>query len=293
MKNRLIDEFLSYLSSQKGASPNTLAAYRNDLIQFFEFLELNSITDDPVKVTKDDVAAFIAALFNHGHKRSSIRRKLSAVRSFYRFLLRRGDVSLNPAKYVGPVKAERRLPELVPEVDINEMLDSWQPQSPLEHRDKAIIEMLYGCGLRASELLSLNVADVRNRSAIVVRGKGRKERIVPMPKATITALERYLNVRDRLHPVDDALFVNRNGKRLSRRGLYNIIRNRFERLASLYGVHPHVLRHAFATHLLNHGADLRSIQVLLGHSDIATTQIYTHLSTSRIISEYRKSHPRK
>ncbi len=293
MRKKLLDRFLQYLDAQKGSSPNTVDAYRVDLTQFFDFLEMNFEIDDPLKVKSEHVASFVASLFNHGHKKTSIRRKLSAIRSFYQFLLKRGDVSLNPARYVGPVKTGRPLPELVPEVDINEMLDSWHPKTPLEHRDKAIIELLYGCGLRASELLSLDVSDVKGRDVILIRGKGKKERLVPLAGKAIEALEDYLKVRAALKPVDDALFVNRFGKRLSRRGLYNVIRNRFERLSGIYGVHPHTLRHAFATHLLNHGADLRSIQELLGHSALTTTQIYTHLTTSKLIQEYKKSHPRK
>jgi integrase/recombinase XerD len=293
MNLKPINEFLLYLSSQRHLSENTVKAYNNDLRQFVEFLEENFDVDDLLNVTQDHVSSFIASLLMHGHKKSSVARKLSAIRSFYRFLLRRGEVKLNPAIYVGPVKKDSPLPELVSEADINRMLDDWKPENVLEYRDKAIIELLYDTGLRVSELLSLNVPDVKGKDVILVRGKGRKERLLPLTETAMHAIKNYLDVRDKLKPREEALFVNRMGKRLSRRGLYNIIRTRFERLASVYGVHPHMLRHAFATHLLNHGADLRSIQKLLGHESLTTTQIYTHLSTTRIIEQYRKSHPRK
>ncbi len=293
MDRTLIDEFLSYLASQRHLSENTIKAYENDLAQFAEFLDVNFSLNDLLSVTQEHVSSFVASLLMHGHKKSSVARKLSAIRNFYRFLLRRGEVKLNPAIYVGPVKQEGRLPELVSEVDVNRMLDDWKPKDVLGLRDKAIIELLYDTGLRVSELLSLNVSDIRRRDTIMVSGKGRKERLLPLTITVIHAVEDYLKVRDNLKPHDDALFVSRRGKRLSRRGLYNIVRNRFERLAAVYGVHPHMLRHAFATHLLNHGADLRSIQKLLGHESLTTTQIYTHLSTTRIIEQYRKSHPRK
>ncbi len=293
MDRRLIDDFLAYLSSQKNRSPNTIEAYRNDLNQFVEFLELNREIESITDVTQEDVAVFVSALFSHGHRKTSIERKLSAVRSFYNFLLRRGDVKLNPARYVGPIKKGKRLPQVVTESEINGLLDDWHPQNPLEFRDKAMIELLYDTGLRASELLSLDVSDVKDADSVLVRGKGQKERFVPLTKSAISAINAYLAVRDKLKPKEEALFLNRFGKRLSRRGLYNVIRNRFEQLATTYGVHPHMLRHAFATHLLNNGADLRSIQELLGHSSISTTQIYTHVSLRRIVEQYRKSHPRK
>ncbi len=291
-KRSPLEQFLEFLRD-RGLSPNTVDAYRRDLEQFLEFAQEALGRTDPLTYDRKEIRNYISALMSHGFKRKSVQRKLSALRRFYNFLQRRGLIEKNPATGIGPIKAEKILPQVIPEKKLQEMLDTWNPSSPLEKRDKALIELLYSSGLRASEITGLKPDDLDMKAGEVrVFGKGNKERILPLGSRAKGAITEYLEVRDSLKPRSDYIFVNKNGTKLGRRGLWLVIRKRFERLALLFNVHPHTLRHSFATHLLNRGADLRSIQELLGHSSIGTTQVYTHLSGEELKKIYRRTHPR-
>lgn len=291
-KRSPLEQFLEFLRD-RGLSPNTVDAYRRDLEQFLEFAQEALGRTDPLTYGRKEIRNYISALMSHGFKRKSVQRKLSALRRFYNFLQRRGLIEKNPATGIGPIKAEKILPQVIPEKKLQEMLDTWNPSSPLEKRDKALIELLYSSGLRASEITGLKPDDLDMKAGEVrVFGKGNKERILPLGSRAKGAITEYLEVRDSLKPRSDYIFVNKNGTKLGRRGLWLVIRKRFERLALLFNVHPHTLRHSFATHLLNRGADLRSIQELLGHSSIGTTQVYTHLSGEELKKIYRRTHPR-
>ncbi len=290
----LLQRFLTYLRAEAGLSENSVAAYRRDLEQFFEYLQENLGISSPLKASRGEVRAFFSDLLRYGYARRSVRRKMSALRRFYHFLQREGWVTVNPVRGLAGLKPEHDLPEALPEDLLRQMLDNWQPQTPLEYRDRAIVELLYSSGLRASELVSLTFDRVDlQRRELRVLGKGRRERVVPLGQAAAQALEQYLANRVHLHPKTPHLFVTRRGNPLSRIDLWRRVRKAFETLALQYGVHPHMLRHSFATHLLDHGADLRSIQELLGHKNLTTTQVYTRLSIQTLVDEYKEHHPRE
>ncbi len=293
-KSILVEEFLKSRSAERGLSENTLEAYRRDLNQIIEFMGEALGIDDPLKATREDLRAFFSALLSYGFQPRSARRKLSAVRQFYKFLRKRGLIDRDPTLGIGPIKVPRTLPKVIPERVINQILDNWTPETPLAKRNKAIVELLYSSGLRASELIGIKLTDLDLEAREVrVLGKGGKQRVAPFGRAAKVALEVYLDVRGDLKPKTDHLFVNSSGRPLSRRGLHFIISRVFDKLTSSYPVHPHVLRHSFATHMLDHGADLRTIQELLGHARLKTTEIYTHLSLEKIKTIYKKTHPRE
>lgn len=293
-KSLLVEEFLKFRAAERGLSLNTVDAYRRDLLQMIEFLKEAMGVKDPVKVKREELRSFFSALLSYGFQHRSVRRKLSAARQFYRYLRRRKLIEKDPTLGIGPLKVPKTLPRVIPEKVLCELLDGWKPSSPLEKRNKAIVELLYSSGLRASEIIGIDLLDIdlENRE-VRVFGKGGKERIDPFGKAARKALKDYLEVRERLRPKSERLFLNWRGENLSRRGLYFILTKVFRDLSSRYPVHPHVLRHSFATHMLDHGADLRTIQELLGHARLKTTEIYTHLSLEKIKTVYKKTHPRE
>ncbi|MGB9589369.1 MAG: tyrosine-type recombinase/integrase, partial [Candidatus Hydrothermia bacterium] len=283
--------FLEYLSSQRGLSPATAESYSNDLHGFFDFLRDSLDIDDPTQADREGIRAFVSMLLRAGMNPRSVQRKLSAIRRFYRFLVSQGIVKKNPTLGVPAPKAPSVLPEVIPKKTLDIMLESWRPEDRYGKRDKAIIELFYSSGLRESELADLLVHQVNLiRRQVMVLGKGGKERIVPVGQKAVSAILEYMNTRIDFKPKSSHLFLNKNGEPLSRMGIWNIINSRFKELSSLWGVHPHALRHSFATHMLDAGCDIRTIQELLGHVSLGTTQIYTHVSLERIRREYRKSH---
>ena len=294
----LVDDFLGYLSVERGASPHTLAAYRHDLGLYLGVLADRGVTG-PDDISREDVGAFIAWLRTKGFAPTTVERRVASVKSFHRFLVREGVTQNHPTAAVPLPRTPDRLPDVVSIDDVDRMLSQPFPESPSGVRDRALLEVLYGCGLRASELTSLDVRDVDLRDGYVrVFGKGGKERIVPIAGAAHTAVEDYiahgrpfLRTRAgarRQHP--DALFLNARGGRLSRTTVHSLVRSYGGRVG--LDVHPHTLRHSFATHLLEGGADLRSLQEMLGHADISTTQIYTHVDRTHVREEYLSTHPR-
>ena len=289
----LIEKYISYISGERGLAKNSIEAYKRDLYQFLEFVQEAMGIKDVENIRRADIREYVSALIQYGFSKKSVERKLSALRGFFKYLKRIQVISSNPVLGIQNPKEERYLPMVIPEKRINEMLDNWIPESIMEARDKSIIELMYSSGLRASEVISLKWENLDLKTMeLRVKGKGGKERIVPLGKRAREALEVYVNfLGDRINK-SNFIFLNRFGKKLSRKGLWLIIKKRFETMALMYGVHPHTLRHSFATHLLNHGADLRSIQELLGHASLATTSIYTNLSIQSLQEIYKKTHPR-
>jgi len=294
----LVLDFLAYLEFERGLSRNTLAAYRTDLLQYGTFLAKRG--REPTDADRTDVADFLAGLATgNGHPPCSpatINRKTACLRSFYRHLRREELVDEDPTGALSPPAKSRRLPRVLSYGEVKRLLESVAGGDSISLRDRALLEVMYGCGLRASEAVGLDVNDVDLRRGFVrPQGKGDKERIVPLGREASAAVRRYLRAgRPALigSHTQSRLFVNFRGGSLTRQGLYKIIQRRAKEVGLERKMSPHTLRHSFATHLLSGGCDLRSVQEMLGHADVATTQLYTHLSGERIKEVYFKAHPR-
>ncbi|ADL07848.1 tyrosine recombinase XerC [Thermosediminibacter oceani] len=296
MENHAIDSFLTYISAAKNQSPNTLKAYANDLGQFIEYLEQNKISKTKTlnDITHLDIRGFLAYLKESGASKKTIARKLSAIRSFFRYLSTEGLVSEDPTKMVQGMKLPKKLPLFLYPAEIEALLSA-PGQDVLGIRDRAIMELLYATGMRVSELVSLKLKDVNlGANFIIVFGKGSKERVVFFGSKAAESLEEYLR-KSRPYLVKnltcDYLFLNKNGTRLTDRSVRRII-DKYVKLLSLNAkISPHTLRHTFATHMLNNGADLKTVQELLGHVSLSTTQIYTHVTKERLKEVYDKAFP--
>lgn len=295
MRNE-IGDFLDYLSYERNVAINTVGAYRDDLESFTSFLcnDYFTLARDQLDWRRVDhiaVRAYLAHLARRKLSRSSIARHLSALRSFFKFLMREEIVAANPARSVATPRREKHLPAVLQTSDVAVLLEAPDLSTPLGIRDRAWMELMYASGLRISELVGIDLDDIELRARLVkVRGKGSKERIVPFGSKALEAIRAYLDVRSA--PESDALFVNYRGERITARSVRRLF-NGYVRDASLRaGISPHTLRHSFATHLLNAGADLRAIQELLGHASLSTTQKYTHLNDWQLIEVYKKAHPR-
>lgn len=297
MDERLIDEFLGHLAIERGASSNTTSAYRGDLRAYLAHLAERGV--DPLTATRDDVTSFVAALQERGMAPSTVERKAAAVKSFHAFLVREGLTSNHPTLTMPLPKVPQRLPDVVSIDDVSRLLAQPFPAGPVGYRDRAILEVLYGCGLRVSELTGLDVVDIDlDHGFLRVFGKGSKERLVPVAGAAEAALREYL-VHGRpylrakkatAHQDASALFLNVRGGRLTRQAVFGTVRTYGQRVG--LSLHPHTLRHSYATHMLQGGADLRALQEMLGHSDISTTQVYTHVDRTHVREEYLTTHPR-
>jgi tyrosine recombinase XerC len=293
--SKVIDDFLHRLAAEKGYSTNTLRAYSTDLSLFEEFLKRRK--RDLTAATVQDVRAFMATLQVRGLARSTLARRAAAVRSFYKFLLQQGIKRSNPMRALRSPRREQKLPAFLTIAEVERLLAALDTSTWAGRRDLAIIETLYGGGLRVGELVALNHEDVDLSSGMLrVRGKGKKERIAPAGRCAIAAIRSYLASHGEDAPTrrdPNALFVNaRNGRRLTARSILRLML-RYAALAGLdRHISPHALRHSFATHMLSNGADLRAIQELLGHENLSTTQIYTHLSNEHLKQTYDKAHPR-
>jgi len=292
-----IGDFLDYLTYERNVSINTVAAYRDDLESFTGFLcnDYFTFARDQLDLRRIDhiaIRSYLAHLARKKLSRSSIARHLSALRSFFKYLMREEIVDANPARGVATPRREKHLPSVLQASDIAVLLEAPDLSSALGIRDRAWLELLYASGLRISELVGIDLDDIELRARLVkVRGKGAKERIVPFGTKAEEAIRAYLPVRNGSDD-ETALFVNYRGERITTRSVRRLF-NGYVREASLRaGVSPHTLRHSFATHLLNAGADLRAIQELLGHASLSTTQKYTHLNDWQLIEVYKKAHPR-
>ncbi len=290
-----ISSFLDELR-RRNASAHTLRNYKSDLLQWAAYLsESGQLSSQPPYVDGLALRGWLAFLYSQGLTAVSIRRKLAAVRSFYRFLFREGVVRVNPCRQVRTPKAPKKLPKVMTAEQTNRLLDAVAegklPRARLP-RDIAILELLYGCGLRVSELTSLDLDHLNLEAGWVrVAGKGRKERQVPIPGKAVAALRRYLELRE-AGPEQKALFLNHRAKRLTDRGVRAMVKLYAVMLVGDAAVHPHSFRHAYATHLLSDGADLRTIQELLGHARLSTTQKYTQVSLADLMAIYDRTHPK-
>ncbi len=289
-----IDLFLNNLSVERGLSANTIAAYSGDLRHFHNYLRESDISFWR-EVSGQSISGYIQTLAQSFSPRSRAR-KLAALRTFFSFLEKGGLLKGNPASLVGFPKLGPQLPKALTHAEIESLLAVPDSAKPLGQRDRAMFELLYACGLRVSELAELQLRQVVLQPGyLLVRGKGGKERLVPMGELASEALKAYLEsgrlklLKKRLVP---EVFINARGHRISRQGIWKIIKSSARKAGIAANITPHMLRHSFATHLLENGADLRSLQVMLGHADIATTQIYTHVARERLKEIHRKYHPR-
>jgi integrase/recombinase XerD len=301
-KKDLMEEFLNFISVEKGASVNTLQAYRRDMIKWTGFLTERG--KSYLDAGKEDLSEFMRYLAEQKLAARSVARVLAAVKGFYRFLLLDGVMTSDPAETIQSPKAQVSLPKYLTLSEVDKLLNQPKSSTGTDIRNKAILEVLYATGLRVSELISLCLSDLRlpadwdtsaPDSYLVCMGKGSKERIVPLGESAIRYIKEYLfSARSRLvkGKGSDLLFLNNRGGRLSRQSVWKMIAEYGRQAGIRVKLTPHVLRHSFATHLLEHGADLRSVQMMLGHADIATTQIYTHVTKEKIKQVYRKYHPR-
>ena len=288
---RAIEQFLCYLDTERNVSPHTLAAYRSDLEQFARFLSGERVPPSPEAVDHLAIRRYLAHL-HKGHAKSSIGRKLSALRALFRYLMREGSLERNPAELVSTPKKEKRLPFHLGIDQVEALVGAPSGADERALRDRAILETLYSCGLRVSELTGINVADLDLSGGVVrVMGKGGKERIVPVGSYARQALRAYLTERGEPAP-GDPLFLNSRRGRLTRRSVARIVDRHMLLIAAMRKVSPHTLRHTFATHLLEGGADLRAIQELLGHASLSTTQKYTHVSIDKLMEVYDRAHPK-
>jgi len=297
-----IGEFLDYLHYERNVSVNTITAYRDDLESFVDFLTADYFVVgrellDLRSIDHLAIRSYLAHLARRKLSRSSSARQLSALRSFFKFMMREGIVTANPARGVSTPKREKFLPSVIQSSDIQTLFEQADCGKPLGVRDRAWMELLYASGLRIGELVGIDLDDIELRSRLVkVRGKGSKERIVPFGSKAEAAIRAWLGVRLELirgHEDErQPLFLNYRGQRISARSVRRLFDGYVRRASLRSGVSPHTLRHSFATHLLNAGADLRTIQELLGHASLSTTQKYTHLNDWELIAVYKKSHPR-
>jgi integrase/recombinase XerC len=298
-----IERFIQYLQFERNASPHTLRNYRSDLEQFHDFLKRARPEAAPSIQSVDalQIRAFLAGLFDRQRKKSSAARKLAALRSFFKFLCREGALAANPASVVSTPKKPKLLPRIMTEEETNDFLDQVARESESGGlalaRDRAILELLYASGLRVSELAGLDVRNINlGDGSLTALGKGRKERMVPFGSKAKNALSNYLPVREKIlkqaKAASSALFLSLRGERLTTRSVHRIVKNYVRSFGPNVRVSPHSLRHAFASHLLAEGADLRAIQEMLGHASLSTTQKYTQVSIGKLIEVYDKTHPK-
>ena len=295
-----IGNFLDYLTYERNVSPNTVIAYRDDLESFTRFLceDYFTMTRDQLELARVDhlaVRSYLAHLSRRKLARASAARHLSALRTFFKWLVREGVMEANPARSVSTPKREQHLPTVMQTSDVALLLEQPDTSVTLGIRDAAWMELMYASGLRISEVVGVDLDDLELRSKLVkVHGKGSKERIVPFGSKAEAALRAYLAVRGELahDPEEQALFVNHRGARITTRSVHRLFDGYLRKASLRAGISPHTMRHSFATHLLNAGADLRAIQELLGHASLSTTQKYTHLTDWQLIAVYKKAHPR-
>jgi len=291
--NEALREFMSYASAERGLSANTLDAYGRDLRAYTEFLDSKGRAqlDD---VTHEDITAFLHTQWAKGYAAATVSRKVAAIKTFHKFLVREGIATTLPTELLPSPKKPQRVPDVLSVEQVARLVEQPMGADVAGQRDRAMLEVLYGCGLRISELLGLDLEDVDlKRGFVRVLGKGSKERVVPIGEVAAEALRGYVGGgRAQLarKARNSALFLNQRGGRLSRKGAWKILHRYAERAGVT--AHPHTLRHSFATHLLEGGADLRAVQEMLGHSDISTTQLYTHVSKKHLRDVYRRAHPR-
>ncbi|RIK85202.1 MAG: tyrosine recombinase XerC [Planctomycetota bacterium] len=295
---RQIAQFLTYLRVERGASPHTLKGYREDLIAAANyFADDSGATPEPGSLTAVELRGFLSALHEAGYAKTSIARKLASLRSFYKYGQREGWAASNPARALRNPRKGRRLPHFLSTEDVGKLLTAPPGRSPMGLRDRALLETMYSAGLRVSELVGLSDGDVDfKQGVLLVRGKGRRERLSPLGSYASKALQAWMRART-ISPHEPQgreapVFTNRFGTRLTARSVERMLEKYLRQTGLDQRTSPHTLRHSFATHLLDRGADIRSVQELLGHKSLVTTQIYTHVSTASLRAAYEKAHPR-
>ncbi|MBD1222671.1 site-specific tyrosine recombinase XerD [Virgibacillus halodenitrificans] len=291
-----VSDFLHYLQIERGLSENTLISYKRDLTQYINYLSKVELKSDWATVHRNDIIAFLQMLKDAGKSAASIARYTSSIRSFHQFLIREQLVQQDASLHIESPRKERKLPDVLSEKDIDSLL-SISGEKPLELRNKAMLELLYATGLRVSEMINLKVSDLHLTMGFVqCVGKGNKERIVPLGDIAIKSLEEYIrkgrSILGKNNKDGNVLFLNQHGRPLTRQGFWKILKANANRAGIQKKITPHTLRHSFATHLLENGADLRVVQEMLGHVDISTTQIYTHVTKTRLKDIYTAYHPR-
>ncbi len=293
MMKKDIEDFINYIIFEKRLSKNTSSAYNRDLNKYREFLNSRNIYESK-DISKSDIEKYIEELYKEHEEITSIARKLTTIKSFHNYMFQTKKIDINVAETIERPKLRKKLPNVLSVEEVDKLLDI-QGDSVFDYRNKSMLELMYASGLRVSELLDLKIGDIDILNCVVrVVGKGSKERIIPIGDYTIESLNKYLDIRGSLlkNRTCEYLYLNKNGTRLSRFSFFKIIKKLLREKGINKDISPHTLRHSFATHMLNYGADLRSIQELLGHSDIATTKIYTHISDNKIKDEYIEYHPR-
>lgn len=289
-----IQSFADYLELERSASRNTVMSYVRDVTQFSRYLQEQEGVELPQAET-GQIERYITYMTGKGKSASSIARSVSSLKSYYGYLQNRGIVRRNPAKDASPIKTERKLPQILTGKEVELFLEQPQCVDPKGYRDHAMLELLYATGIRVSELIGLDVSDVNLAGGFIRCTSRGKERIIPLYAGAVKALSDYMkDIRKQLviDPREQALFVNMSGERMSRQGFWKIIKHYQEKAQIEKEITPHTLRHSFAAHLLENGADLRSIQEMLGHADISSTQIYSHMVKQRLQDVYHKAHPR-
>ncbi len=290
-----LEDFTHYLTVEKGLAQNTLDSYRRDLLKYLAFLRKEKVSG-PAGASRQMITKHLSELKDSGHAPSTISRNIASIRSFYNFLLHEGLLEGNPAQQLETPRLEKKLPRVLSTKEVDRLLGQPKVTENSGLRDKAMLELLYASGIRVSELVSLNINDFNPEVGFLrCRGKGMKERIVPIGSMSINFVQEYLhNSRPKMVKDTDenALFANHHGRRLTRQGFWKILKKYAYKSKISGDITPHTLRHSFATHLLENGADLRSVQEMLGHSDISTTQIYTQITRRKIREVYDKTHPR-
>jgi integrase/recombinase XerD len=288
-------DFVNYLRLEKSLSPNSIEGYLDDVQKLETFCSENQVPKQPFEVTYSDLKDFLSWYAVKNSNTRTQARILSGIRAFFKFLLIEGEIDQNPSSLIESPKLGLKLPGILSVEEIDSMVSSIDLSKPEGHRNKAIVETLYGCGLRVSELVNLRLTDIHEAEGfIIVTGKGNKQRLVPIGKTALKEINLYRPVRSRLAAIHDenVLFLNRRGSKLTRAMIFHIIKELAARAGITKNIHPHTFRHSFATHLVKAGADLRAIQEMLGHESILTTEIYTHIDRSYLTEQINMFHPR-
>lgn len=289
--------FLRYLVDERHYSLQTKHAYEDDVTHFFEFLEETG-NSDYLNITFQDARVYLAYLHDKEYSRNTISRKISSLRSYYHFLIKNEWMTDNPFSYIQMKKKQSKLPSFLYEKELAILFESVSGESPLDKRNRAILELLYATGIRVSECVSIELRDIDMENSIaLINGKGGKQRYVPFGSFCHDAISDYLSttrkdLMEKYHEEHDILFINHRGQPLTAKGVQYILDNLIKKSSLTTNIHPHIFRHTFATHLLDNGADMRTVQELLGHSSLSSTQIYTHVTTSALQKNYRNFHPR-
>lgn len=291
-----LHDFLKYLDAERNFSDKTVGAYHTDVAAFIAFVEsrFDSTSFAPTDISKNEIRAYLGQLSRDRLQKKSIARKLSAVKSFFKYLMKQQIITTNPAKLIATPKFEKKMPVFLGQEQVRDVFEYVDSGTPEGLRDRAVLELFYGCGIRLSELTGLNFSDINfTGGTLSVFGKGAKQRIIPMGKQAGDALRSYLDYRRSITSSEkNAVFLGKNGKRITPLAVQRLVKRALEKVSDAKKLSPHILRHSFATHLLDNGADLRAVKDLLGHENLSTTQVYTHVTVDRLKKVYEKAHPR-